>query len=1189
MLLQQQRNGGFIVKNTFKLSALTLALLTSMSLSAQEDQSDVQKKNNIEKTEEIEVIEVTGFVGSLRKSINQKRFSENVIDTIHAEDIGKSTDQNIGDALSRITGVTVQEQDGEGTRISVRGAASHLNQISLNGVALTSGLSGNNGEAGFDQSVDLSSFSSDILASIDVIKTPSADHDEGSLGANVILRTVKPLSIKKPIRAFTVQGRYNDYSKEGDGKVSGSFSNNFLDDTLGFIFTAASETLNTRSDSMWGNWNDNNAADIKAGRAFDIATGEVLAKDTKAFHKTYNSYNLNLNSRDRKTATLGLQYTPFDTTDIQLDLSYTKQNIEEDKHTISFNTTIKGGTSNLANDPESDWYTIDSRSQILLKNTARGTKGAVNRSIGGKEVESKVATFKLSQDITDNLVVDITAGYSSTTDDSLRNINAGTSTWNTLSGTLEGIDGSDVEPVGYDCTSGTDNCDFVFGSSIGALPPGLASDRTQFITNTSFNPFDLPVHHLSSLSMYSNTNEDTNKSVFIDFDWDVEFGPVTKVEFGYKYSARDKDILIDKQQLTGTSVPVFNEKGQEIVSGSDPQHIRITEFLSRDAFPVDNFMEGVAHGNFPLSGGWGLIDPEKALKVAFKGNENVALIPNPAGSKNISQDNESIYAKLNFEFMDSRLTGNIGVRYVETEVNAGAFTSVTYNDSPNNITPYDLVYKKQLANTALVDCNLSVVGGVADDSITQSGGCYEESLTHLFDGDTNKPENWHPEWDVNGILQNGGTSEHLLQVAYDANGNVVNIGRNEAITSHPNFENYTDPRLTWRLRRWIDNTTNNVEEAWSNKNTGNNVSKNWLRSFATSGASKNDVLLPSLNLNYAVNDEVITRFAVSKTMARPSFNSLTPGVTINESIWGDRGWGSSGSTDLKPLESKNLDLSIEWYFDKAGLLSVAYFKKDMSNFLQRVNDVFYWKDIRESYDLEDITADDLLIAPNGQTPADGCSPIRYTQRQAQEAFDFGCHELNIGVDRNGKKTTTEGIEIGYTDTFDSLPGLFSGLGVNLNYTFADSENDPEFIENTGTFLAPLPQAWTPRHSANSTIFWNMDGIELRLAHRYNGIQFISESATLAKWQDASNRLDFSANYNYSENVSFSFHALNLTDDVTKSFVTSKSLDLGHVNDNGESVLYDEGNPMKDSGVDRSKIYSQFKTGRNFRLSARIKF
>ncbi|MFC3120786.1 TonB-dependent receptor domain-containing protein [Agaribacter flavus] len=1164
-----------------KLSLVAIAILSSFHAYAQEatDANEEDKENA-----DIEVINVKGFKGSLKKAINQKRFSSSIVDSIHAEDIGKSTDQNIGDALSRITGVSIQEADGEGTRISVRGAGADKNQISLNGVALTSGLTGSNGDAGFDQSVDLSSFSSDILSSIDVIKTPSADHDEGSLGANVILRTAKPLSVKKPIRSITIQGRYNDFSEESDEKISFSFSEKFLDDTVGILVTAATETQSTRNDTLFASYNEDEVQPLfRAGEARNLKTGQPTTQDYHVFTRTNNNYFLNLNQRDRKTATLGIEYIPFENTNIQLDLSHTKQEIREDRHGLRFNTNLAdGGPEGQDGDPFVDWYTINTDTNVLVKNTSRRVRGSMNRGIGGKDLETNVATLKITQDFSDTFRMDLTAGYSKTTDNTVRNIDAGTGTWFTLPGDISHVDGADVQPAGYDCSGGP--CTIVFGDAIASLPPGTSSERAIFLTETSFNPFDLHIHHLSGLNMYNNDNTDINKSLFVDFDWDVDWGPVTTIEFGYKASAREKDVLIDRQSLTGTAVPVFNEEGQEVFGGSEPQTIRVTEFLSSDAFPVNNFLNGVTAEGFPLSSGWGLIDPEKALSIAFN-LDNVSLIPNPAGSNYVKQDNQSAYLKFNFSLMDSRLTGNVGLRYVETDIESRSFTTVNYNNSNNVLVPYDLVYRKQLANTSLPNCN------TFPELPVQTGGCYQPLVTHLFDGRMlpDFPDNWQPVYDENGILQNPFSDEHLLQVTYDDAGNVVSIDRNDPLNTHPDFDNYSGPRSEWRLRAWTDNTTNRVDVPFLNKFTGAEIAQNWQRNFATSGASDNSVLLPSLNVNYALNDEVILRFAASRTMARPRFNAVVPGAFISENIWGERGRGSAGSAELVPLKSNNLDFSFEWYFDDTGLASIALFRKDMKDFLQRVNDVFYYKDIREQYDIESIEVSDLLIAPNGQTPADGCSPERFISRQNTGIWRFGCHEVDIGVERNGKKTVTQGFELSYVDTFSELPGAFSGLGVQLNYTFQDSENDPEFIENTGTFLAPLPQAFTPRHSANATVFWEKDGIELRLANRYTGIQFVSESRTIARWRDETNRLDFSANYDFNEHLSFSFHALNLTDDTTRSFITSKALFFGELDANGERVLLDEGNPQKDSSVDTSKVYNEFKTGRQYRLSVRVTF
>ncbi|MDU0354424.1 hypothetical protein RS130_11210 [Paraglaciecola aquimarina] len=118
---------------------------------------------------------------------------------------------------------------------------SSFNNISLNGVQLTS----NDGSS----SVDLSSFSSDILASIQVYKTSSADHDEGALGANVVLKTPSPLSFAKDKRSLEVQYRNNEFSDKENYKVAGTFSHKF-NDKFAAMFTAAKETQDIRRDQF---------------------------------------------------------------------------------------------------------------------------------------------------------------------------------------------------------------------------------------------------------------------------------------------------------------------------------------------------------------------------------------------------------------------------------------------------------------------------------------------------------------------------------------------------------------------------------------------------------------------------------------------------------------------------------------------------------------------------------------------------------------------------------------------------------------------------------------------------------------------------------------------------------------------------------------------------------------------------
>lgn len=1240
---------------SFKYKAISAAIMTTLiSLSAQaEEEVTKVSKDKKKDIEEIEVIEVTGFAGSLRKAMNSKRFSENVMDSIHAEDIGKSTDQNIADALSRVTGVTVQEADGEGTRISVRGAGANLNQISLNGVALTSGLGGDADNPAAEQAVDLSAFSSDILSSIDVIKTASADHDEGSLGANVILRTVKPLNLNKPRRSIDFQQRYNAYSGDNDGKITLNLSDKFFDDTFGINFLISNETQKTRRDSYYANWSEN-AAYVKAGSAKLRGSNETNPEDTYAFDINYASQALNLNERNRKTANLGLQYQPSGDTDIQLDLSYSKQELRFDNHNINLTPGVPNidGTAGNANhgwefdegtqrlrsdngqpsiDPQPEWWTLDPESHTLVRSLNRSSDGGLGRSIGGNDIETKVATFKVNHIISDDLTVDLTVGYSKTTDNTIDNMSLTTASWGIINPSfVNNWLTEDLEPGGYDCT--TDICGFEFASQFASVSPTGVPDRTS--ATSRFNPFDLNTMHVGTLRIRDNIGSDTNKSLFLDFDWDVDFfDVVTKIEFGAKYSNRLVDVYSNIQRVTDDSVQLADPNTGAPIASRSANEVLSTEFIDPEAFPVDNFMDGlVPNREQNYLKGWGLLNPFEAFDAVFA-DPNASLKPNEANSRVIEQDSKAIYAKVKFEFLDGRLTGDIGIRMVRDEVNASSATTVNFQTHQEVFDPWGLVTDYKLANTDLPACQpdiytnwtdplldiASVINGDATVKANPNvdgnnfGQCSEWGFmfNHSAPGAVrNRPLTNNGFYDPSILFNN---DEHFLQIQYDANGNVVTdlTGGNFVNSAADVFHNST--RSNWWLRRWGDPSTNATwqnqiveqhtnpdaydETHWAHRVNPDIVAamiedENLVgtRRFPTSDSATHTYLLPSLNLNYQISDEVISRFAVSKTMARPRFDSLRPGVVINEANWGEFSGGSAFNTRLKALESKNLDLSFEWYFNGTNMVSLALFNKDMKNFEERIVETFIYKDIRTDYLRDSISKDELLLVQDGSlNPSNsGCMPNRVFRTQLKEAWDFECDQVNVGVLRNGAGATTKGIELGYNQVYDFLPGALSGLGFNFNYTFQNSETDLEISENTGLTLKPLPQAYTPRHSANSTLYWEHDGWALRLSHRYNGTQLVNRGlARGVIWQEATNRLDFNANYTINKNVSLSFHALNLTDDITRQYYTSASTIIGQDSD-GVDIELDEGNAITDD-VEKGRTTSLFKTGVNYRLNLRINF
>ena len=84
-------------------------------------------------SEELEEVVVTGLRGSLKASMETKRDAVGVVDAINAEDIGKFPDTNLSEALQRITGISIDRRNGEGSTVTARGFGPQFNMVTLNG------------------------------------------------------------------------------------------------------------------------------------------------------------------------------------------------------------------------------------------------------------------------------------------------------------------------------------------------------------------------------------------------------------------------------------------------------------------------------------------------------------------------------------------------------------------------------------------------------------------------------------------------------------------------------------------------------------------------------------------------------------------------------------------------------------------------------------------------------------------------------------------------------------------------------------------------------------------------------------------------------------------------------------------------------------------------------------------------
>jgi TonB-dependent receptor len=203
-----------------------------------------------QQTQEIEEVVVTGFRGSLNAALAEKRNETAAIDVIAAEDIGKFPDSNLAESMQRIPGVALTRGDGgEGRNISVRGLGAQFTRVRINGMegAAQTGSSDIYGAGNNGRSFDFNVFPSEIFSQLAVRKTPSADVEEGSLGATVDLKAPSAFDYDRD-QAFSITGRgiYNEVAKEVDPRISMLASKKFFNETLGVLATLSYQERNLR-------------------------------------------------------------------------------------------------------------------------------------------------------------------------------------------------------------------------------------------------------------------------------------------------------------------------------------------------------------------------------------------------------------------------------------------------------------------------------------------------------------------------------------------------------------------------------------------------------------------------------------------------------------------------------------------------------------------------------------------------------------------------------------------------------------------------------------------------------------------------------------------------------------------------------------------------------------------------------
>ena len=299
--------------------------------------------------------------------------------------------------------------------------------------------------------------------------------------------------------------------------------------------------------------------------------------------------------------------------------------------------------------------------------------------------------------------------------------------------------------------------------------------------------------------------------------------------------------------------------------------------------------------------------------------------------------------------------------------------------------------------------------------------------------------------------------------------------------------------------------------------------------------------LPSIDFDAEVMRNVKVRLSYGDTIARPGWDQIQGGRSLDQLFRVDGGTGSSGNPNLKPLRSHNLDGSVEWYYGKSSYVSVGFFHKNVQNFIGQTQTAYtqaglttptggaYWNAaVANACPTADRTCvrNYIFANYNGQ-PGVNAANGHIDGLPADPTLVF---KINTPV--NQHSASLRGWEFNVQNAFGN-----SGFGVGANYTLVmsglkyDNSNMKDQFALVGL-----------SNSANVVGFYENESVNARLAYNWRG-QFLASTFDGAGpnpvYTEPYGQVDLTLGYNVNKQLSFQLDALNLNDGVQRQHSRTK--------------------------------------------------
>ncbi len=1015
----------------------------------------------------LDEIIVTGFRKSLESAQDIKRYSESIVDSVTAEDIGALPDRSVTEALQRIPGVSINRFAAgvdpdhfsvEGSGVVVRGLTYVRSEF--NG---REAFSANNGRA-----LGFADVPSELMGGVDVYKSPTADRIEGGIAGVVNLRTRKPFDSKEFTLAASTEVNYGDFIKKAtptgsllvsDRWDTGAGEFGLLGSVVGSQLKSRADRFQLSSFRVRNQYSDGDVVQNGPDSKPNAITDQVLfprgaVMGSQEFDRRRYGYS---------------GAAQWRSPDNSMEAVFTF--LRSDARQSWTEHAVEIATDNVANNGDSrrvpgTTLAFDD-SGMFESGLITGPNGWRSDQLGGsarvpanglqsnnirRDHEEKMVTddygFNFRWDVTERFGVNVDYQHVRSTTNVVDN-----GLWaSTYQNVFIDTNGGGLPTVRFQAP------EVCSGSATNTVCSGaIGSQNNPSYYGANHSTFADPYNSFYRSAM-DHIEESNGNSDAVRIDGDLKFEDsdfFTSLQGGYRYADRRQTSRFSTynwgvlSEQWGNDGPVWLDDpvdGTPGGSGGAPLR-KYENYLFKDFFrgkiadplmgqgrlfysgnTAKDYADYVAYAT-AINREWQATTTGADGKVRNAGwnslYDRVGVLSGtpflPGEINPIQEENNAAYllTKFDSDLQNGwNISGNVGVRYTHTKRQSDGYLAFP---TPSSAFPTDAECAAALAE----------------------------------------------------IIQNG-------------------------TGALPAFCTFTPA-----VRQQARNYTNNALTPSSVKTTY-------------------DYWLPNLNIKLKTSDELQFRAAYFKGVAPPStglirnFYNVNLQTVQNADANGNfipgsyrlQGEFNAGNPYLMPTEADNYDLTAEWYFSKVGQLTASMFYK-------RLKGVLTNSTVRASLTNNGATFDSIVTTP-------------------------------MNAEETGK---IKGFELAYQQTYDFLPGILGGLGLQANYTFVHSkgvpqstlsETDPDVGAGrvTTVDMTKLPLQGLSKHQFNITPFFDYGPVSARVTYSWRSDFVLTIRDVIFPYDPIINKaggqLDASFFYTLNDQFKVGVQGANLTNATTKT-------------------------------------------------------